>query len=475
MAQTAARGAETVEWLKCDADAAYFLDSYGWIDDPQGDGASATVRFRLWPAQVQTMWQLMLHRLIVILKARQLGISWLCCGYALWLCLFRPGRSVLCFSKGQQEANELIRRIRVLYDRLPDWLRSQLPALTRPLTSELEWANGSRIVSLPATENAGRSFTASLVLMDEAAFSQWAGKLYTALKPTIDAGGQLIVFSTANGADPFFQPLWEKATAGVGGFTPIFLPWHVRPGRDAAWYARTEAEALSSAAMKQEYPATAQEAFAMTGAERFLADMTLWDACADDLPPYDGQAPMVLAADASISGDTFALVGVTAHPSRPGHAAVRYVMPFQPPGGGLWLDYTPIEQTIARLTRDWNVVQMAFDPYQMVSIAQRAEAGLLRTEQGEPSRPIWVDPFNQGPLRLEADKSLWDSVIARRVWHDGNPALREHISNADKQIDAQERKLRIVKRAGHQRIDLAVALSMGHYRLMYELGELHNG
>ena len=75
MAQTAARGAETVEWLKCDADAAYFLDSYGWIDDPQGDGASATVRFRLWPAQVQTMWQLMLHRLIVILKARQLGIS----------------------------------------------------------------------------------------------------------------------------------------------------------------------------------------------------------------------------------------------------------------------------------------------------------------------------------------------------------------------------------------------------------------
>ena len=474
MAQTTARGAETVEWLKCDADAAYFLDTYGWIDDPQGDGSAAAVRFRLWPAQVQTMWQLMLHRLVIILKARQLGISWLCCGYALWLCLFRPGRAVLCFSKGQGEANELIRRIKTLYDRLPDWLRAQLPALTRPLTSELEWANGSRIQSLPATQNAGRSFTASLVLMDEAAFSQWAATLYTALKPTIDAGGQLIVFSTANGADPFFQPLWDKAEKGIGGFKAIFLPWHARPGRDAVWYATTERDAISAAAMRQEYPGTPQEAFAMTGAERFLADMALWDACKDTLPPYDGQAPMVIAADASISGDTFALAGLTAHPSKPGHAAARWIRTFAPQGG-IWLDYTPIEQTIARATRDWNVVQLAFDPYQMVSIAQRAEAGLLKTENGEPSRAVWVDPFNQGVPRLEADKALWDAIMARRFWHDGNTDLRDHISNADKQIDAQERKLRIVKRSGHLRVDLAVACSMAHYRLMYDLGELHNG
>ena len=211
----------------------------------------------------------------------------------------------------------------------------------------------------------------------------------------------------------------------------------------------------------------------MTGAERFLPDMALWDACKADLPPYDGQAPMVIAADASISGDTFSLLGMTAHPDRPGIAAVRWYRSWVPQGG-LWLDYTPIEQAIARATRDWNVVQLAFDPYQMVSIAQRTEAGLLKTDQDEPSRPIWVDPFNQGPLRLEADKALWDSIMSRRIAHDGSELIREHVSNADKQIDTQERKLRLVKRAGHLRIDLAVACSMAHYRLMHELGELHN-
>ena len=54
---------------------------------------------------------------------------------------------------------------------------------------EIEWANGSRVKSLPATRHAGSSWTASLVIMDEAAKIQWANDLYTALKPTIDGGG----------------------------------------------------------------------------------------------------------------------------------------------------------------------------------------------------------------------------------------------------------------------------------------------
>ena len=33
-----------------------------------------------------------------------------------------------------------------------------------------------------------------------------------------------------------------------------FLPWWVRPGRDTAWYAATEADAIDATLMKQEYP-----------------------------------------------------------------------------------------------------------------------------------------------------------------------------------------------------------------------------
>ncbi len=264
-----------MELAKCSADAAYFCDNFGIIDDAQGHGeGGGTMAFRLWVAQTWVMWLLMTERLLIILKARQLGISWLCCAYALWLCLFAPGKMVLCFSRGQGEANELIRRIKALYDRLPDWMREALPKLVKDNTEELEWKNGSRVHSLPATKSAGRSYTASLVIMDEAAFLMWAGALYTALKPTIDAGGQLIILSTANGLGNLFHLLWTRAIGKLNAFKTIFLPWWSRPGRTQAWYRAMVAEATDPAKVKQEYPATAQEAFIASGRNRFQSAWT---------------------------------------------------------------------------------------------------------------------------------------------------------------------------------------------------------
>lgn len=234
--------------------------------------------FRLWPAQLPILWGLMrgglggrhnADRLTIILKARQLGISWISCWYALWLCLFQPGKLVLLFSKGQDEADELLRRIKVLYDRLPDWMRAALPAVVTSNTEEFGFANGSRCRSLAATKSGGRSFTASLVILDEAAFLAWPDELFAALKPTIDAGGQLIVLSTANGIGNLFHRLWVKAEAGLSGWRAIFLPWWSRPGRDAEWYQRQLQEYDDPALVRQEYPASATEAFLVSGRVRF--------------------------------------------------------------------------------------------------------------------------------------------------------------------------------------------------------------
>lgn len=230
------------------------------------------MKFTLWPAQVSVAWQLMTHRLLIILKARQLGISWLCCGYALWLCLFSPGKLVLLYSQGEREAMELLRRVKSLYERLPDWLRSASPKVTQDNTTVFGWDNGSRVESLPATQKAGRSLTASLVILDEAAFQQFADALMTALKPTIDGGGQLIIISTANGIGNLFHRLWTKAVTGLNGYRAIFLPWWDRPGRDAEWYAAMVAESDDPAKVKQEYPASANEAFLVSGRVRFQAE-----------------------------------------------------------------------------------------------------------------------------------------------------------------------------------------------------------
>ena len=254
----------------CEFDPAFFIDEFCEIDDAQGAGdGGGTMAFRLWPAQKGVVWSFFAERLVLILKARQLGISWISCAYALWLCLFAPGKVVLLFSKGQDDANELLRRVKVLYERLPEWMRDALPQIVTSNTTKLEFNNESRIESLPATQSAGRGRTASLVILDEAAFLQWATTLYTALKPVIDGGGQFIILSTANGLGNLFHRLWTKAKKGQNKFFCIFLPWFVRPGRTADWMLDVRAEADDPASVQQEYPATSNEAFISSGRARF--------------------------------------------------------------------------------------------------------------------------------------------------------------------------------------------------------------
>ena len=288
--------------------------------------------------------------------------------------------------------------------------------------------------------------------MDEAAFMQWASELYTAMKPTIDGGGQLIVLSTANGRANLFFDLCDRARRGVSSFAFRFLPWHARPGRDAAWYALTEAEAVDSALMRQEYPATPDEAFEATEVDSFLPGIALWDACEEALPPLDAHTPCILALDAGESNDVFASVLVSAHPTDAQRLAVRYVRPYVPVPG-VALDFDAIENDIRALCSRYAVQQIAYDPFLLGQMVRRLT-------NGPDAICTPVEPFPQGAARLEADKGLYDLITQRRIAHDGNAELRAHIANANKKIDAEGRRLRIVKRVYSLKIDLAVCLSM---------------
>ena len=143
---------------------AHFLERYCQVYDAT---ARVWLPFGLWPAQRDVLIDLEQHRLTVILKARQLGLSWLVVGWALWLMLFQPAATVLFFSKRDQEAVHLLAfRLRGMLDRLPDWLR---PALVADNDHNIELANGSVGLAFPTT--GGRSYTASLVVVDEADFA----------------------------------------------------------------------------------------------------------------------------------------------------------------------------------------------------------------------------------------------------------------------------------------------------------------
>jgi hypothetical protein len=189
--------------------------------------------------------------------------------------------------------------------------------------------------------------------------------------------------------------------------------------------------------------------------DRFISSIIWWDNCKEDLPPLDAWEPMVLAADAGVSDDNFALVGVTRHPNNSEHIAVRYSQRWLPNGGKI--DFDDVEAEIERICDAHHVVILTYDAFQ-----------LHQMMMGFGKRGVvFCQEFGQQVDRLEADKGLRDLIMQKRIAHDGNPELRAHIDNADRVVDTLNRKLRIEK--GRGKVDLAVALSMACYKHLTEL------
>src|SRR5436190_21611297 len=82
------------EILKCRQCPWYFVDRYCLIHDAT---VGSWLPFALWQEQVQCLRTIHAQDLTVILKARQLGFSWLVVCYTLWLMIFRPAATVLLF------------------------------------------------------------------------------------------------------------------------------------------------------------------------------------------------------------------------------------------------------------------------------------------------------------------------------------------------------------------------------------------
>jgi hypothetical protein len=131
----------------------------------------------------------------------------------------------------------------------------------------------SEIEALPATKGAGRSATASLVILDEHAHQDWADEILLALAPAVEQG-KLFSISTANGEGALHSRMYMEAKEGRNGFKAVFIPWSAHPDRNDAWRARKRAELseLSDAQFSQEYPADDEEAIASTGLPIFPRD-----------------------------------------------------------------------------------------------------------------------------------------------------------------------------------------------------------
>lgn len=178
----------------------------------------------------------------LILKARQIGFSQIFALEALYKATVKAESTILLVSRSQDLAVNLLRYCYLTYNNLRD-----APVLVKENESEMGFANGSRIKSIPANRSTGRGFAASDVYLDEFAYAAYDTDIYQSVSPTVSQGGSLTIGSTPNGTGNLFHELYVSDPS----FDRMNEPWWHCPAywtpdeqaagvpkEQAAWYLR---------------------------------------------------------------------------------------------------------------------------------------------------------------------------------------------------------------------------------------------
>ena len=223
------------EYVKCAKDPVYFMKKYCTIQHP----IKGKIPFHLWEFQEKTLKDFKGHKLNVILKARQLGMSTLIAGYSLWMMTFHEDKNILVIATKQDTAKNLVTKVRVMHANLPTWLKQ---SCVEDNKLSLRYRNGSQVKAVASSDEAGRSEALSLLVLDEAAFIENIDRIWAAASQTLSTGGQCITLSTPNGVGNWFHKTWMDAEDGMSGWNFIKLHWSIHPERGEEW--RTKQDTL---------------------------------------------------------------------------------------------------------------------------------------------------------------------------------------------------------------------------------------
>jgi len=221
------------EYQRCSTDYVHAMKKYCTIVHP----IKGKIKFNLYEFQEKTLNEFQKHRFNIILKSRQMGISTLVASYAALEMIFKPDYNVLLIATNQSIAINLLKKIKVVFDSLPAWLKPKIK-VNNELSLILE--NGSIVKAVAATPEASRSEALSLLIFDEMAFAKQADEIWTSAQLTLATGGSAILLSTPKGIGNCFHRLYQQADNGEAPlglelFNPIKLPWYLHPDRDQKW------------------------------------------------------------------------------------------------------------------------------------------------------------------------------------------------------------------------------------------------
>ena len=151
--------------------------------------------------------------------SRQTGKSFATACEAVMDCLVRPGQLWVCLSAGERQAFEWLRKAKQCVDAAGVAVKyAEMPnaADARFSKGEIQFANKSRIVAIPANPDTARGYSANLVL-DEFAIHENSWDIWAAIFPSISnplsGEKKLRIVSTPKGLGNKFADLWQKNDA----------------------------------------------------------------------------------------------------------------------------------------------------------------------------------------------------------------------------------------------------------------------
>lgn len=233
-----------------------FINDFGMTFDPRQAeiGKPTMVPFVLFPKQVefinwlQAKWRNRADGLAE--KSRDMGVSWLCCAFAVWMWRFHAG-TVVGFGSRKEEYVDKLGDPKSLFWKIRQFI-ALLPIELRPRGYDekqhaphmriLNPENGAAIVG-EAGDNIGRGNRTSIYFKDESAFYEHAESIDAALSQTSNCK---IDVSTPNGPGNAF---YRKAHAGK--IDKFIFDWRDDPRKDDAWY-RAQCEKLDPVIVAQE-------------------------------------------------------------------------------------------------------------------------------------------------------------------------------------------------------------------------------
>jgi phage terminase large subunit len=249
-----------------------FITDWGMTFDPRNPelGLPAVVPFVLFPRQeefidwLEGLWRGRKDGLCE--KSRDMGVTWLCVGFAVWMLLFHPG-TVVGFGSRKEEYVDKIGDPKSIFWKIRQFM-ALLPVEFKPVgyiesrhaphMRIINPENGSAIIG-EAGDNIGRGNRTSIYLKDESAFYEHALAIDAALSQTSNCKVDL---STVNGAG---NPFYEKRHGGRLKDDQIFIfDWREDPRKDEKWYAKQVASldpVIVASEIDRNYEASVGDAF----------------------------------------------------------------------------------------------------------------------------------------------------------------------------------------------------------------------